>query len=237
MDALQLDRAEFETAQAAACSRCGESLVGSYFQVNGTPHCATCTDLVRASLTGGSSLLRGLRALGAGLTAAVAGCLLYLAILWMTGYEFGLIAIVVGFAVGKAVSWGSNGRGGWRYQTMAMVLTYLAIVSAFIPMMIGAASVERENAATEVVATAPAADQAVQSPEGQSVSIGRRIVWMLLVLAIAVAVPFLQGFSNILGIVIIGIGLYEAWKLNRRQVLNLTGPHAIGAAPEPIAAP
>ena len=42
--------------------------------------------------------------------------------------------------------------------------------------------------------------------------------------------PFLGGFENIIGIIIIGIGLYEAWKLNRRVELTISGPHALASA-------
>src|SRR5207245_910442 len=42
--------------------------------------------------------------------------------------EFGLVAVVVGVLVGGAVRKGSNGRGGWRYQLLAMFLTYSAVV-------------------------------------------------------------------------------------------------------------
>ena len=53
------------------------------------------------------------------------------------------------------------------------------------------------------------------------------VIAVVLILAIACAAPFLAGFENIIGIVIIGIGLYEAWKLNRRTTVTITGPHAI----------
>ena len=48
---------------------------------------------------------------------------------------------------------------------------------------------------------------------------------------IVLAIPFLAGLENIMGIIIIGIGLYEAWKLNRREALTITGPHAIARTP------
>jgi hypothetical protein len=49
--------------------------------------------------------------------------------------------------------------------------------------------------------------------------------------AFVCAVPFLAGLQNFVGIVIIGIGLYEAWKLNRRIPLTIRGPHAINRTP------
>ena len=98
----------------------------------------------------------------------LAGSVLYYAILAMSGYEFGLIAIVVGMAVGKAVNWGAYGRGGWRYQTMAIALTYLAIVSSYVPLIIS--EIGRQPVAAEAsarpgeTATPAAQNQAATSP-------------------------------------------------------------------------
>jgi hypothetical protein len=66
--------------------------------------------------------------LGLGFGAAVLGAGIYFGIAALTGYEFGLVAIVVGVLVGSAVRKGSNGRGGWRYQLLAKFLTYTAVV-------------------------------------------------------------------------------------------------------------
>jgi hypothetical protein len=50
------------------------------------------------------------------------------------------------------------------------------------------------------------------------------------VLLVACAAPFLAGLQNIIGLVIIGIGVYQAWKLNRRVPLVITGPHVLSSA-------
>jgi hypothetical protein len=39
-----------------------------------------------------------------------------------------------------------------------------------------------------------------------------------------------MGFQNIIGILIIGFGVYEAWKLNRRVPLEIAGPFRLGEA-------
>src|SRR2546422_11725279 len=67
------------------------------------------------------------RSLGAGL---------YFGIEATTGYELGLVAVVVGLMVGGAVRKGSNGRGGWRYQALAMFLTYCAGVATDSSMIV-----------------------------------------------------------------------------------------------------
>src|SRR5207248_894584 len=51
----------------------------------------------------------------------------------VTGYELGLIAIVVGLLVGGAVRKASHGRGGAVYQTIAIFMTYAAIVFNYTP--------------------------------------------------------------------------------------------------------
>jgi hypothetical protein len=227
---LQFERAQFDgDAGQPVCAMCTTPLYSSYFEANGETVCERCCFELRESRDSGSSAGRALRAAGAGIGAALGGSLLYWAILAMTGYEFGLIAIVVGFAVGKAVHWGSRGRGGWAYQSLAVGLTYLSIVGAYVPLMVTEilkqSSVQAEPARSEAnaAATAPTAEEA--TPGG-----GAALVFALAaLLALAIAAPFLGGIGNILGLVIIGIGLYEAWKLNRRQLVVITGPHVLAS--------
>ena len=110
-DTIQFDRAEFDQpAAAAACANCASGLHEQYYQVNGLTVCPPCCERLRMSAGHGTRSSRVMRALGAGTAAALGESLLYWAILAITGYEFGLIAVVVGVAVGKAVSWGSRGR-------------------------------------------------------------------------------------------------------------------------------
>ncbi len=42
--------------------------------------------------------------------------------------------------------------------------------------------------------------------------------------------PFLMGADSIIGLIIIAIGLYEAWKLNKRNPIVITGPFDLAAA-------
>jgi hypothetical protein len=66
-----------------------------------------------------------------------------------------------------------------------------------------------------------------------------RLVDFLLLAAVlfgfAFAAPFLSGASNIIGILIIGIALYEAWKLNKR--VPVSGPFQFAAEPPTPDAP
>jgi hypothetical protein len=229
---LQLDRAEFDGTSGATCGVCATTLTTQYYEANGVTVCAACCEKVRAVGTAGTSLTRAMRALGAGAAAALAGSILYYAILALSGYEFGLIAIAVGMVVGKAVNWGAYGRGGWRYQTMAIALTYLAIVSSYVPLIIGemgkqpvAAEASAKPGETTIpVAQTQTADEAPPTAAGAIAAIA-------LLIGLLLALPFLGGLQNIMGLIIIGIGLYEAWKFNRKGQVTITGPHAIASVP------
>src|SRR5262245_22901911 len=203
---LQFDRAEFQGARdSAVCAVCGRGILGSYFQVNGRMTCEACRDRVEASFNEGSSAGRFVRALGAGIAAAVAGAAVYYAIAALTGYEFGLIAIVVGVGVGAAVRWGARGRGGWRYQTLAMALTYLSITATYIPPIVSAvlerdraghASLQQAStASSQSDATAAPADagstQAADSQAPRRLGLGGVLIAIVLLMALACAAPFL----------------------------------------------
>ena len=187
---LPLDLADFGgVAAGVACTSCGASIATEYYERNGSVICGTCAQT--QAVGGGTSVTRFLRALASGTLAAAAGAALYFGVAKLTGYEFGLMAIVVGFAVGTAVRWGSYGRGGWRYQALAMTLTYVSIVATYFPATL-------EATGSVVSAT-----------------------------VFAIEAPFLTGVENIIGIVIVGIGLYEAWTLTNRDTTVITGPHAV----------
>ena len=236
---LQLERAEFDNpAQASTCAGCGAQLTGQYYQINDKSVCPRCCDQVRASFEAGSPAMRALRAIGAGIAAAIGGSILYYAILAITGFEFGLIAIVVGYVVGRAVNWGSGGRGGRFYQAAAIALTYFAIVSAYVPLIVAEFRKNDNAHQTAVAPGSPTATPASQSAnpaptapaESESATTMNPLVAIAILIGILLAMPFLGGIQNIMGLVIIGIGLYEAWKLNRPRVLEITGPHTISAA-------
>jgi hypothetical protein len=232
---IQFDRAEFDQpAGAAACAHCGNGLREQYYQVNGLTVCPACCGGLRASADHGTRGRRVLRAVGAGTAAAIGGSLLYWAILAVTGYEFGLIAVVVGIGVGKAVHWGSRGKGGWRYQTLAMALTYLAMVSAYVPLLVAEMrSAPTSQSSTRGTASEPRgntdADASRRAEAGAPPTVLGAVFAIIMLVAIICALPFLAGIENVLGIMILGFGLYEAWKLNRRTELTITGPHAIAS--------
>src|SRR4051794_38609269 len=94
---LQFDHADFTAAPAPlACGACTLPIADSYYEINRKVLCGGCRDTIVARFSGGSGLLRFLRAGLFGVLAALAGTSLYFLVLALTGYEVGLIAILVG---------------------------------------------------------------------------------------------------------------------------------------------
>jgi hypothetical protein len=136
---LQFDRMEFEKTGNMAppsCSRCAQVFTDDYYETGGKMICGACKSRIETQVSGGSGMARFVKAIALGVPAAAIGAGIYYGISALTGYEFGLVAIVIGLLVGGAVRIGSNGRGGWLYQTMAVALTYCAIASTYIPYII-----------------------------------------------------------------------------------------------------
>jgi hypothetical protein len=67
----------------------------------------------------------------------------------------------------------------------------------------------------------------VTEGSSRAVTLGGALLALFLLLVLACAVPFFAGVSNLIGLVIIGIGMYQAWKLNRRGAVVISGPHAL----------
>ena len=140
--------------------------------------CPSCADSFGSDRNG--ALLRALLfGAGAALIGLVAGSALG---------SPPLVGIAVGLLIGYAVRKGSRGRGGWRYQTLAMVLTCLSIMVTAVPVGEG--------------------------------------------FEIALVVPFLTSKNDLIGIIVIGVALYLAWKLNRG--VPMSGPFRLGGGVEAI---
>lgn len=218
-ETLQFEQAEYVGDQPLTCGACQSAIANLYHELNGRIFCDRCRRNVEIALNSGSRFSRGTRAICAGTAAAVVGALLYLAFTQITGYELSLITIFIGYAVGRAVRWGSNGRGGWAYQTLAVVLTYLAIVSSYVPPVIQGL---RASSAQHKVADSAATTAA---PQAERPSVAHFAAAIVVLSLFVCAAPLLMGFRNAIGLVIIALGVYQAWQTNRRLVINFSGPH------------
>src|SRR5262249_2765181 len=218
---LQFDRAEYTTpSPAATCKVCGQPLPDVYYEVDGQPLCQGCRDQLQETLHGGSAFGRAARATLYGSLAGLAGAAIYYGVREATSIEFGLISVLVGWMVGKAVKKGCNARGGWFYQGLAIFLTYTAILLTYIPPMM---KVSGERAGKEAAAAEPrqpakpaGADDALDHADARPhPSVGQVLFALAFLLGFAYAIPVLIGFHSPMGLIIVGIALYEAWVINR----------------------
>jgi hypothetical protein len=252
---LQFDKAEPVEGQAVsptACAACQQPLTSVYYQVNGRPACERCKAQLQYDQMSGSPVGNVLRAGAFGLLAALAGGAVWYAVRATTGYEVGLIAVVVGVMVGGAVRAGCRRRGGLLYQVLAVVLTYFGICVQYVPDIIKAirdhqpSQAQKAPAATTSTpvtaqaAAVPPARLAETTPPATHLATHSAPVTILiavgLLLAFAMAAPFLGGFQNIIGILIIGFALWEAWKINRRVPMQIEGPFRLAPAPPSVGA-
>ena len=236
-----------------ACAACKQPITDAYFEAGGQVFCPRCRETYQAEQTGGSRIGRLVRAVVFGTLAGLGGTIIWYGVRRLTGYEVGLIAVVVGLMVGGAVRAGARGRGGLFYQLLAVFITYSAIVANYVPDVFEmifkeygeskaatVASATQPTTQSGAAATAPADGvESSGTSEKEPVGAGRAIVALILLslfaFAFAFVMPVLAGFSNIIGLLIIGFALWEAWKINKRVVVNFTGPYALagGNAPPP----
>jgi hypothetical protein len=241
---LQFDQVDLPAgAPTKLCGLCGASIADTYFEAGGRVLCPACGDKV-AGNGGGRGAFPRAALFGAG--AALLGTIVWLLIMKLADMELGLVAVAVGYAVGRAVHHGSRGRGGWKYQALAMFLSYASICTSYVPYIIkglatagdetkaGDKSGDKENkgAASDTKredATADVPGSAAKAP-AEPVTAGGWVLFGAVVFGLAFASPFLAGAENIMGILIIAVALYEAWKLNRK--VAVAGPFRMAAAAE-----
>ena len=188
-EGLQFDRAE--VAPALKCSACRAEINDVYYKLAGNVICEGCKEKTQKPASG-SAPARFIKATVMGIIAAAIGTGIYYGVLAASGYHVGLISILVGIIVGVAVNIGSDRRGGFEFQLLAVVLTYTAIAGVYLIMLLN-------------------------SPVGSILSLGDLVVS-------AFVLPFERGMKGILGLVIIGFGLYQAFIINKKKELNIRGP-------------
>ena len=182
---------------ARTCAAGQHPLSATYYTLNGRAICDACCAQFEKERGGRGSF--GM-AFVYGSAAAALGAAIYY-IIALTGWEVGLVAIIVGVLVAKGVRRGAGSRSGWHYRALAMFLTYLAITATYVPLVLKSSTIHSVLAAC--------------------------------VLAFILPGLMLAHFENVIGLIILGIGLYEAYKLSAPPRLVLEGPFT--SAPRPAA--
>jgi hypothetical protein len=187
------------------CRSCRNMISGQYYYINDQMVCPPCAVRARTGLSSDSQAAYAC-ALFFGVGGAIFGSILYAGFTIATHITLGYLAIVVGWMVGKAMKYGSNGLGGSRYQFTAVLLTYAAISMAAIPV----------NLYDAYVQSGPLTDWAGLLNEIP--------VW-------GFASPFLGLKTDLVSasirLTIVVIGICIAWKITRPRPLSVAGPYGL----------
>src|SRR5262245_43444446 len=227
---LQFQHAEPVAEAAAAtgssartCVACKQPCGDSYYHAQGQVVCPPCAYRIQNGLQAPPPLSL-IRAALYGGAAALGGCTLYALVAIVLNAEIGLIAILVGWMVGKAIRHASYGLGGRPQQILAVTLTYFAITTSYIPVILYQAAknpqrVEQQQSQTK------AAPEETRPRMGA----GGLVLYLLMIAAIAPFLSLTSGIPGLISIFILFIGLQRAWKLTERSEILLMGPYTAEA--------
>jgi hypothetical protein len=174
-----------------------------------------------------------------GLGAGVVGAAIYYAVLTLAHLEVGLIAVLIGYMVGYAVRKGASGRGGRRFQVLAVALTYGSIAMAYVPALMGGSEGRR---ASQAETAEPSRNSGLSTPVSgdRAPNPARQLFGLVILLAGLLALPVIIVVntlpSGLLTAIIIGVGLRQAWMMTGATHVRTLGPYRVGAGPNPEAA-
>jgi hypothetical protein len=244
-DTPQFGTAEYHGEPAGdVCKLCQQPIRGQYYRANTAMLCQGCAERVRSQIPqdSHSAFVRGILF---GIGGFVVGLVLYAGFAILTGIEIGFVSLAVGWLVGKAIMMGSRGAGGRRYQIAAVLLTYAAVSLAAIPISIAIMAKNKTHTEQPAKTTQPAAQNseqpgtAGQNPgdsgtAGKQSSPRRSVAGVLGLLALlGLASPFLgltSGFSGVVGLVILLVGMQFAWKITTGVRVAIEGPFQASSA-------
>jgi hypothetical protein len=229
------------TTPGVACTMCNRAIANEYFDVNGQSVCDSCrrqlAEMAETPRSWGTFAKAGLFGLG----AAIAGATLYYAVIAITNFEIGIVAIAIGYMVGWTVRKGAGDRGGRRFQVLALVLTYWAVGLAYTPLTFQQHAEEDKNPQAQESAAAqePSAPQAPAGPaespdEAQAINLPLAFT---ILFGFSLALPVLAVVSSLPGglisAAIIAFGMLQAWRMTGALALQISGPYRIAATAPP----
>ena len=121
-------------AAAVQCTACHRALTASYHTVNGEAVCESCRTILSAISAPVREPLAIAKAVLFGFGASLVGAVVYWAVIRFFSLEIGIVAVLNGWMIGKAVRIGAGGRGGRVLQVAAALLTYLSVGMAYLPL-------------------------------------------------------------------------------------------------------
>ncbi|HTG53544.1 MAG TPA: LIM domain-containing protein [Gemmatimonadaceae bacterium] len=203
---LQFDKVSSGAAPSGmTCANCGKPITDTYYTVRDKPICEECKQKADAGIAAHFAKGRSSDAFGKavlyGIGAGIAGAFVYFLVEVITKYELALVALAIGWAVGRAIQVAAKGVGGRRYQILAVVITYLSIGAAYGMIIMH----DRPDSTV--------------------------FEFIFATIAGPILVVVASGASGILSAIIIGVGLRTAWQMTAGAVSLIKGPFRVGAAP------
>ena len=209
---------------AQTCAACQQPVGDTFYQAQSHVVCPPCAARIQAAqqVAPPLSLMRAALYGGA---AALGGCAIYALVAIVLHAEIGIIAILVGWMVGKAIRHASYGRGGRPQQILAVLLTYFAITTSYIPVVLYqyARSPHRVEQRPQAQTTDAPADARPR------ISFSGIALFLLIRAAIAPFLSLTSGISAWISLFILFIGLRYAWKLTERREIAFAGPYPVEA--------
>ena len=186
---LQFDRAVVSTGDVSsgvACASCSRPIGTLYYTLGQKAFCPACKMATERAIAAADDPATFIKAVVYGLGAAIVGGIIYFLVMALLHLEIGLVAILIGYMVAKAIRKAALACGR-RYQILAVVLTYSAVGLAYVA--------------------------AVGDLSG-----------------FVLPVTQLASGTGILGVLIIGFGLRQAWRLTAGLDLSFVGPLKVAPA-------
>jgi hypothetical protein len=242
--ALQFDRAVSSQTSPASdrlsvtCDACHAPIADEYYEVNGHSVCASCRTVLESAAETPIGMGPLAIAAACGFFAAVAGAIIYYALMAFAHLEIGIVAVLIGYMVGYAVRKGARG-GGLRFQILAVLLTYAAVALAYTPIVIGGAIKANQDRRAQAKETAnsnsvTAVAASTTPPADGKVNGGKLAIAIVMLIGTVFLLPVLVIFasfpSGLISAFIIFIGLRQAWKMTGAPHVQILGPYRVGPA-------
>ncbi len=243
-----------QDADKRECARCRQPIESTYYLAGGNKLCPRCRDGLAGQVGQRPGLGLFCRAAGFGIAGALLGAALWALVVIATGYQLGLIAVLVGVLVGHAVRLGARRRSGRSLQVLAVLLTFLGLSWSTIPILIneirenpefkksvaegfkrgqpkpdaGADPSASEGEVQAAVEALPVDSEQETAKEPGRPGTGAFLLGIVVLVGVVLLGPVVVYGLSLAGdpfsLIFLGIALWEAWRLNRTAVLEIDGP-------------
>jgi hypothetical protein len=208
---LQFERAMYDDdVPAVVCGICRKPASGQYWQWSGKVVCDRCRPSIEALLDYVNAPGTFARAAFLGLVTAVAGGVAYGLSITLLGANWAIVTIGIGYAVAKIILIVTRNVSGRRYQILAAALTFVGSLIGY--------------------------GYFVWPALGRVFTEGGGLGELLSLVALVAAAPFHAMPGSMMSLLIIAIGVWEAWQLARPRAMAITGPFQIAPPPPPAPA-